>query len=110
MAIPDLDEREIIGAKAPVGHDLDQTAFPDEPRLDDWRKLSDPGPGGQSWRQAGVVVHRNVRLEGQSFLVRPILVNEGPAILGPPVGESQQPMVEKVARSSEVTAATAAQL
>jgi hypothetical protein len=37
VAVPDLDEREVIGAEPPVGDDLDQTALPNEPRLDDWR-------------------------------------------------------------------------
>ena len=57
VAVPDLDERKVVGAEPPVGDDLDQTAFPDEPWLDHWRKIPDPGSGGQGWRQAGVVVH-----------------------------------------------------
>jgi len=46
VAVPDLDEREVVGAEPPVGDDLDKKAFPDEPGLDDWRKLPDPGPCG----------------------------------------------------------------
>jgi hypothetical protein len=42
-----MDDRENVGAKTPVGHNLDQAALFDEARLDDRRKVADSRSGDQ---------------------------------------------------------------
>jgi hypothetical protein len=64
MAVRHMDERKIVSAKPPVWHHLDQAALLHQTRLDDRRKVADSRPGDQRRREAGEVVHREVRQEG----------------------------------------------
>jgi hypothetical protein len=42
VAVPHLEQRQIVGAEAPVRHHLDKPAFVDESGLDDRGEIADP--------------------------------------------------------------------
>jgi hypothetical protein len=62
VAGAEMDEREIEGLEAPVGHDLDELAFANEFGSHDGRKLADTGAVQKRRREAGIVVLGQKRL------------------------------------------------
>ena len=85
MAVAEKNEREIEGAEAPVGHDLDEAPVTHELRLDNRWQLADARTGHESRCQAGKVVHREVRLERNSLLVLSVDVEQGPTAFRFPI-------------------------
>jgi hypothetical protein len=54
--------------------------------------------GQKGRRQAGEIVHRQVWLKGERFLVLAVDMNEGPAAFRPPIRERDQPVAEEILR------------
>ena len=73
-----MDNRQVPWRKAPIGHDFDETTIPQKFRLDHWRKLADACSGQQSGGQAGIVIHREMRREGDRLRLSSALMHKGP--------------------------------
>src|SRR5262249_951458 len=63
------------------------------------RQVTNAGAGEKRECQAGKVVHRQVWLKCQRFLIPPVDIYKRPAAFGPPVRERNQPMAKEVPRS-----------
>ena len=96
VPVAQVDQREIESTKVPLWHNLDQSSAAQQVGVDQRRKVANAGTSHQCVREPGVVVHREVRLKGQSF---PVLPFETPTIPWLPVEEQDQPMTEQILRS-----------
>src|SRR6516225_951292 len=68
VAVAQMHERKVKGAKAPVRHDFDEASITHEPGLNDRRQVADAPAGQKSSCQADIVIHREVRLERDRLL------------------------------------------
>jgi hypothetical protein len=78
VAVAQMHERKVKGAKAPVRHDFDEASITHELGLNDRRQIADAAAGEESRRQAEKVIHREVRLERDSLLVLAVGIEKGP--------------------------------
>src|ERR1700730_6207612 len=84
VAVAEMDHPEMEDGEAPYRHDLDEPAVAQQLRLHQRRKVADAGARQQRGRKAGVVVHREERLERQHLLFLSVRMSEVPVTQGRP--------------------------
>lgn len=91
-----MNQPEIEGWEVPSGHDLGELGSARQGRLDNRREFTDSGAGEDGWGKTGVVVHREVRFEGEGLPVSAVGAGEGPFVFGATQRECQKTVVEEV--------------
>ena len=89
---------QVLRRKAPVAHDLNKCSVSHKMRTYDWRQVADPARRDQRRSDAGIVVEREMRREGQRkcFAVRATF--KPPPAFWPSNRKGDQSMREKIPR------------
>src|SRR5216683_1253538 len=85
VPVAEMNDREVKGAKAPLRHDLDEPSVADELGFHHRGKVTNSATCQQCGRKTGVVVHREVGVKHQRFLIPSVYMNKAPATLGLPM-------------------------
>ena len=96
VPVAEMNDREVEGAEAPLRHDLDEPTVADVLGLHHRGKVTDSAARQQCGRKAGVVVHREVGVKRQRFLVLSIYMSKAPASLGLPMRKREQSVIEQI--------------
>ena len=72
VPVAEMHQRKVLRAEAPFRHDFDKAAVAHEVGLHHRRQVTNAGTGEKRECRAGKVVHRQVWLKCQRFLIPPV--------------------------------------